>query len=339
MTKILLSAIVTDMRNSTAGTTFTKNRYGNVMKKKQTPVKQNTDYQNYWRQTQAGISKSWKTLTDSERQTWIDGSSNFPFQDNFGNTFYLSGFSLYQKLNLNLRIIGENPISTCPAPASPPAMNDFGVFVGWNSYNNYWTIDVYATSESSTDGFYYVLYATQPASAGKMVIGKTIYFVEYWDAPGESADVGNNFFRFLGTPAAGQKCFFQVFIMDVASGQRGVSLTTSVIFPNYITQATGSLVSGAHWVYNLVMSNGATVIPDGYIIDVYHSVGVRPAPANPSGLTYLYDTSFLEGTPINPLVNPTTQPATGNGYAWWRIDYRSESSSNIISKNYILILF
>lgn len=231
MTKILLSAIVTDMRNSTAGTTFTKNRYGNVMKKKQTPVKQTTEFQNYWRQGQAGIAQRWRTLSDSDRQTWIDGSSNFPYQDSFGNTVFLSGFSLYQKLNLNLRIINENPIDTCPAADSTPTFQDFFVLADWDAVNDRYEITVGNSSEQSTVDFKCVIYATQPASQGKMTAGKTNYFVQNWEAATEGTDISQNFKQFFGNPAVGQKSFFQIFMISKLTGQRSVSLTTSLIFP------------------------------------------------------------------------------------------------------------
>lgn len=231
MTKILLSAIVTDMRNSTAGTTFSKNRYGNVMKKKQTPVRQSTVFQSYWRQAQAGIAKSWRSLTEIERQSWIDGASNFPYTDKFGNVSYLSGFALYQRLNLNLYLISSSLITSCPAPVSPPAMNDFVVIPTWNAVTNQYDILAFASSAESTVGYRYAIYATQPASAGKMVKGKTTYFVEHWNAPDEQADISGKFKLFFGTPQAGQKSFFEVFALHTLTGQRGTSLTYSVIFP------------------------------------------------------------------------------------------------------------
>lgn len=330
MTKILLSAIVTDMRNSTAGSTFTKNRYGNVLRKKQTPVKQNTGFQNAWRQVQSSVARSWKSLDDSTRQAWIDATSNFPYQDKFGNTKYLSGFALYQQLSLNLYLIGVTGQTDAPSALEVPSILDATVTVSFDYANWQYSIFIEYGVIDQTNEPRLVCYVTQPGSPGKMYFGNTKYFIGYTDTSAGDHDFGPDFSQFFGIPSPGQKIFLEFVLILAANGQRGVSLVTSAILPVYIPLFSNTLTSGVSWNFFINFQSGGYVVPVGCRAVLYEVSGTGPIPDNPPVTGYIFEKLFNEGASTNPATSATTNTSGSTNWIWWRMELQRLSDSSVL---------
>lgn len=116
MAKVKFSALVSEMRNKLNGSVFSKNRAGNFLRNKVTPVNPKTSFQSDVRANLATHSSAWKGLTEAQIAGWNEAAKNFPYTDIFGDTKYLSGFNLYVKLSMNLQIAGVAAISQPPAP-------------------------------------------------------------------------------------------------------------------------------------------------------------------------------------------------------------------------------
>lgn len=133
MAKIKWSALVSDVAKSLNGSTFARNRAGSYMRNKTTPVNPQTTFQMDNRLAFGAISAAWRNLTEEQRTSWNNDNLNFPYVDQFGDTKFLSGFSLYQKLNQNIFIANGTVggLTTCPTPVAivPPATVaiDFGL--------------------------------------------------------------------------------------------------------------------------------------------------------------------------------------------------------------------
>ena len=235
MTKILLTAVVADMRNSMAGTTFSKGRYGNYMKTKAIPCKRNTSFQNAWRANQAYTASKWRTLSESDRQSWVNATSNYPVTDKFGNTIYLSGYDLYLRQNLSAWAIGFNLIPDfAPVPKPVPAMLFPQFTIAWNQSEDMYDAICSFTTEPDSNPIYIAMYCTQPGSPGKMTMGKTKYLLGMASYRDSYANAGGNLKVAFGNPPPGQKSFFEFVVVDVATGQRSSSLSFSAIFPAHI---------------------------------------------------------------------------------------------------------
>ena len=118
MAKVVFSAIVADARKKVGGNVFTKNRAGAVVRRKVSPVQPRTSAQLQVRASFTALSKSWATLTDSQRAGWNALAAQYPHKDKFGASHTLTGLQMYQKLNRNLATIGLAPISAAPATLS-----------------------------------------------------------------------------------------------------------------------------------------------------------------------------------------------------------------------------
>ena len=119
MAKIKFTAIVAEMRNSIAGTVFSRNRYGSYARTKVTPINPQTSYQQEQRQRLSNLSSSWRALTDAQRASWSAQVQNYKSTDIFGDAKVLSGQALFVSLNLNLERAGETRLD---APLSPVGM-------------------------------------------------------------------------------------------------------------------------------------------------------------------------------------------------------------------------
>lgn len=120
MTKVKFSALVSDMRNKLNGSVLSKNRAGNYIRNKTTPVNPQTAFQQAIRQQLGSLSQQWRGLTQSQRQGWINSAPNFPYYDIFGDRRELDGKSLFVKLNMNLLNAGQAVINDAPLPGSVP---------------------------------------------------------------------------------------------------------------------------------------------------------------------------------------------------------------------------
>lgn len=120
MAKILMTAIVADIRNKLNGSVFSKNRYGAYVRTKVTPVNPQSTSQQNARAILGSLAQTWRTLTEPQRQSWIDAAPNFPFSDIYGNSKILSGSTLFQKLNNTLSSNEVQINLLAPSPSQIP---------------------------------------------------------------------------------------------------------------------------------------------------------------------------------------------------------------------------
>lgn len=117
MAKVKFSALISDMRNKLNGSVFSKNRGGNYLRNKVTPVNPQTTFQAGFRASFGGLSSSFRGLNPDGIKGWNDAAASFPYVDIFGDTKYLSGIQLYVKLNQNLATAERSAITAAPTPA------------------------------------------------------------------------------------------------------------------------------------------------------------------------------------------------------------------------------
>ena len=103
MARVLFTAVVADMRNKLNGTVFSKNKSGAYTRTKVTPVNPQSASQTQNRQRLSRFSQLWRTLSIAAITAWNDLAKSQPFgTDVFGNPKFLSGLSLFVKLNSNI---------------------------------------------------------------------------------------------------------------------------------------------------------------------------------------------------------------------------------------------
>lgn len=120
MAKIKYSALVQEMRNKLNGSVLSKNRYGNYVRNKTTPVNPQTASQQNVRARLASVSQAWAAITQAARLAFASLAQNHPFTDIFGDQKTLDGKAMFSKLNLNLTSVGLPMLTNAPVFVGTP---------------------------------------------------------------------------------------------------------------------------------------------------------------------------------------------------------------------------
>lgn len=123
MAKIKTSALVADIKGTVGGNVFASNKGGNYVRRYKKPTNANTTKQQVVRVLFGNMAGLWRSLTEAQRESWIQGAVNFPYQDTLGETRIYSGQQLFNKLNNNLVQAMLPAIQTCPIPQSFPSVS------------------------------------------------------------------------------------------------------------------------------------------------------------------------------------------------------------------------
>ena len=226
MAKILFGSFVVDGRNKVNGHVLSKNRYGPYIRTKVTPVNPQTDAQQTVRNRLATNSQAWRGLTEAERQSWIDGSANFPFTDIFGNTKTLSGQALYVSLNNNLALTGNSPNASCPSPEAIPAIESIALTAAAGTP----AVSLAYSIPDATSDFQLIVFATPNVTPGKSFVKNLFRYTAQVSSDTASPLVLTTAWQALfGAPVEGDKIFVRAFLIDTNTGQAGIPLQTVAI--------------------------------------------------------------------------------------------------------------
>ena len=227
MAKVKYSALVSDMRNKLNGSVLSKNRAGNYIRNKVTPVNPQTAAQQANRQQLGSMSSAWNGLTESQRQSWRGAVASFPYTDIFGDRKELDGKSLMIKLNLNLLNAGQAQISSAPASVAIP---ELAIVSG--TATDAGTVSLNITPGTIPAGFSLLVYATPPVNGG-------VYFVKnkYRLLGTATATTGavvlttlyTNKFGALTTADVGKAVSIRCALVSNTTGQLGVGVDIRVI--------------------------------------------------------------------------------------------------------------
>lgn len=222
--KIKLGSNIADARGKLNGHVFSKNRYGNYVRNKVTPVNPSTVYQTTVRNRLGGISASWGGLTAAQRAAWNAAISSFAKTNIFGDIINPSGKTLHQMLNNELLICGIAAIVSPPVPVGVDALTSMSAAFAAGAQTATLTYAPAIAADHSLK-----IYATPGLSAGVSFVKSEYRLIEVIVA----ADVSPYAFsaayiaRFGAVPAAGLKVFVKVVQVNNVTGQAGIALTAS----------------------------------------------------------------------------------------------------------------
>lgn len=111
--------MVGQLSGSTGSTTASHNRYGKYFRSRTIPVNPNSVSQQGVRGVFGGLAQAWRTLTQSQRDSWSNLSPNVPRVDSLGDSYVLSGNALFASVNLLRDTVGDARIDDAPALDSP----------------------------------------------------------------------------------------------------------------------------------------------------------------------------------------------------------------------------
>lgn len=224
--KIKFGALVVDGRGKIGGHVASKNRSGAYMRTKVTPVNRRSASQMGVRSLLSGIAESWRELTADQVAAWNAAVADYQKTDIFGDIKKPTGFTLFQKLNNNAQRCGGSFITAPPLPVGVPFVTTLSA-----TADDAGNISLTFVPDEVPTGQAYIVSATRPLSAGISFVKSEFRIVEILPATEESpATLDNSYAAVFGAPSnAGSKIFFQVKIVDLATGIAGTPVQTSCL--------------------------------------------------------------------------------------------------------------
>jgi hypothetical protein len=224
--KMKWGALVVDGRNKIGGHVASKNRGGSYLRTKVTPVNPNTIDQITARGRIASLSQAWKSLTQTERDSWNNSVQAWARTDIFGDLRNPSGFNLYMRLNSNLLEVGIAAINTAPIPSSvyAPSLTLLDCDVSSS------TFDVgFAPAPVPTDTTV-IVRATGALSPGVKFVKNQLRNIALVSSAGVSPqDLFTSYIAKFGGLVAGSQVVVEVVAVNEVTGQKGATSQISAI--------------------------------------------------------------------------------------------------------------
>lgn len=222
MSKIKYSALVSDVRNKLNGSVLSKNRFGNYIRNKTTPVNPQTTYQQNARALLAAMSQAWAGLTEAQRSGWRALAQSLPFTDIFGDSKVLTGQMLYSKLNVNLEKMGETAVANAPAKVAVPFI-EAPLLVATQTASAMTVLDLSVLPATIPAGFEVAVYATPAINPGISFVKNQFRFIGVAPAPTTGdIDLLTLWNARFGTASPGQRVFVRIALVSTDSGQQGI---------------------------------------------------------------------------------------------------------------------
>lgn len=105
---------------SAAGQTASRNRFGQYLRTRASPVQPRTPAQLNQRARMSTNAAAWRALTDAQRAGWLSLGAGVTRTDSLGQVYTLNGFMAYCSVNNNLLDAGDAAVSDAPAIVTPP---------------------------------------------------------------------------------------------------------------------------------------------------------------------------------------------------------------------------
>lgn len=228
MTKVKYSALVSEMRNKLNGSVMSKNRYGNYIRNKVTPVNPQTSYQLEQRANLSSLSASWRGLTQSQRDSWANSAKDRPRTDIFGDSKILTGQALYVSANLNLLASATATIDEPGVLVDVPliAISDLLVEITAGEYS---AADLTVSPASIPAGFKLIVYATPGVSAGISFVKNRFRYLGTFIPTVGVINLQPALTARFGVQSIGDKIFVRVALVSTSTGQLGLPYEFSTI--------------------------------------------------------------------------------------------------------------
>jgi endoglucanase Acf2 len=107
---------------SQAGTTASRNRFGQYKRTRAIPVNPKTTQQMAVRARMAANAAAWRTLTAGQRAGWADLGISMTRSDALGSSYTLNGFLAYCSVNNNNLTAGNAIVADAPGLVTPSAV-------------------------------------------------------------------------------------------------------------------------------------------------------------------------------------------------------------------------
>ena len=204
------SPILGTLRGSVGNNTFSHNRGGDYVRRRNAPTNPNSTRQQTMRTILGSLSGLWSTtLTPAQREAWNVWAGNQTREDALGNSINLTGLNGYQLTNTHLLDAGDTRIDDPPIAVAPTGLLTLSVDISAAT-----TADATFTGTPIAANHKPVMFMSLPQSGAAEPNFKHCRIVGYGAAAQASPWAATLPF----SVQSGQKVVFFVAIMDDETG-------------------------------------------------------------------------------------------------------------------------
>lgn len=227
MAKVKYGEMIADLRGKINGTVHSKNRSGQYMRNKTSPVNPQSVSQSGVRNSFATYSQGWRALTAAQRNSWAGVVDLFTKSNVFGDNVRLTGANIYMMLNRVIATIAGTPITTPPILSAPTGILTSSIAADVSDAT---ILQTYTPAIPATGTVQ--VWATAPQSAGvSFVKNKFRYIGKMVTANASPYDITSMYEAKFGTgwKVAGQKVFTRLVPVVTLAGIAAPGLDASTI--------------------------------------------------------------------------------------------------------------
>ena len=208
---------------SQANTTASRNRFGQYLRNRRSPVNVNSPAQQVARANFAANAQAWGNLTDEQRLAWTNYAAQHPIRNSLGAQVTLTGAQMYNSVNNVLLASGQTVVSVPPAGPTP-TMD--GLSIGSTIPTDI-NIQVETLSVAELDALQ--IWCSPPMSPGRTFNNdfRLLEYVEGYDA-GTNISIEELIGGKFGTIVVGQKYMIKV-VGVMGDGSYSAPLTSSFV--------------------------------------------------------------------------------------------------------------
>lgn len=186
------------------GVTSSRNRFGQYVRTRATPVNPNSTKQGLVRARMSANAAAWRALTSTQQAGWSDLGLSMSRTDALGQTYTLNGFAAYCSVNNNLVAAGDSTVSDAPSLVTPSTILTATITLTAASFSVAYTP---TPMPASTRLFVYV---SPQRSAGRAYESDFRLLSVTAAAAASPANIFSAYQTRFGTPVVGNKVFLSL---------------------------------------------------------------------------------------------------------------------------------
>lgn len=217
-----MKVLTNPQSGSYAGQTASRNRFGQYVRSRATPVNPNTGAQGTVRARMSANAAAWRTLTDAQRAGWASLGLQMTRTDSLGQQYTLNGFLAFCSVNNNLLLIASPRILDAPELVTPSAITTATVTLTSAS------LSIAFTPTPLPTGAHLLCFASPQQSAGREFNGDFRYISQGAAATASPLVALTPYTAKFGVPVTGNRIFFSLTV-SVGGFESGPLITSAVV--------------------------------------------------------------------------------------------------------------
>ena len=199
---------------SVAGTTSSRNRFGQYRRTRANPVNPASTFQTAARARLSTNAAAWRLLTAERRAAWDVLGGNMTRTDSLGQTYTLTGAQAYASVNGNRVAAGDAVVADAPALTTPDIVTLGNIVITNAAHTIAYTVTPLPAGERL------FIFASKQRSAGRAYEGDLRLITVTAAAAASPADIKAAYLARFGALVIGQRIFYSV--ARYATGFTGV---------------------------------------------------------------------------------------------------------------------